>query len=325
MIGKIYKSALSVIAKKPLRLWGTSILGTILSFLIVGLCGAVPILAICIGAILSVGLNMVYLHGYRGEQIEPYQLFDGFKSGKVAGRTIKGMLYRSLILFLWSLPALIPLFVFAPFYLLARSVAGVVILSLLICLCLIAVAILVLFRYYQYCLTPYILVEEEEGNPFEAYKESAKRTKGYCGQLLLANLIPGIALSLVSIIFSLIIWGFTSLSQVLGIIFLILFGLVYLVVMIVYPLFMGLVHAAFYEELTAIYNNGGAEGYQQPAYGAGYPDPYGGYQQPAYQDPNAGYQQPAYQDPNAAYQQPQYQDPNAYQQQPPYQPPYQGQ
>ncbi len=335
MVGKIYKEAFGVIAKKPLRLWGTSILAVIINTLVWTLFGIVPGVAMCLSVIVSVGMSMVYLHGYRGEQVEPFMLFDGFKNGKTAARTIKGMLYKGLILVLWGLPALLPILVFGPFFLIP-NLAVYIIFGILLFLCLLAVCLLVLYRSYQYCLTPYILVEEEDGNPFEAYKESAKRTKGYVLQLLLADLIPGVAVFLLTSILSLITWGFTAINRYLGIIFLILFALIELVVVIVLPLFLGLVHAAFYEELTTIYKNGGAN----PAYGAPYQgaypqypqqpayDPNAAYQQPAY-DPNAAYQQPAY-DPNAAYQQPAY-DPNAaYPQQPAYdpnagnQPPYQG-
>jgi uncharacterized membrane protein len=300
MIGKVFKDAFAVLAKKPLRLWGTSILASILSVLIFFLFSGFGItlgIALVINTILSVGLSMVYLHGYRGEQVEPYQLFDGFKSGKTAGRVLKGMLYKDLMVVLWCIIPIV-----GPF--------------------------IAIYRSYQYCLTPYILVDEEEGNPFEVYKESANRTRGHCGQILLADIIICAPVLLINIIGGVILGALTPSysydyytgrlvehgSQAGFIIFMIFFGLISLVIGIIVPLVAGLVHAAFFEELTAMYNNGGAQGYQQPAYGAGYQDPYAG-----------GYQQPQYQDPNAAYQQPPYQDPNAYQQQPPYQPPYQGQ
>ncbi len=310
MIGKIYKSAFSVIAKKPLRLFGTSILFSIIVGAVWLLSGFVPIIAICLTAILSVGMSMVYLHGYRGEQVEPFQLFDGFKTGKTAGRTVKGILYRDLLLILWGLLILVPTVVFAP--LMAIHPVAAWIFGILLFLCMIAVCILVIFRSYQYSLTPFILVEEEDGNPFEAYKESTQRTKGYCGQMFLADLIPAIAVLVVSGVFALITWGFSAISYKVGIVFGGLFGIILLVIEIVLPLFYGLVHAAFYEELTAIYNNKGAipagyQGYPQGGY-QGYPQ--GGYQQPQYPDGALGYQQP---------QQPQYPDPNTAYQQPPYQ------
>ncbi|MCR5782666.1 MAG: hypothetical protein K6G90_08025 [Clostridia bacterium] len=288
MISEVYKSAFSIISRKPLRLWGTSILASIVSGWISIFFGPLPGAALILNSMLTVGGCMVYLHGIHGDEIEPYQLFDAFKSGKVAGRTVKGMLYRSLMLSLWLL---IP-------------IAG---------------PIIFIVRSYRYALTPYILVEEEDGDPFEAYKESMNRTRGYCGKMFLADLIVILGTGIIEGIFGGIAAAFAvdgsyAVAGLFGF-FAVIIGLILFVTM---PLFLGLVHAAFYEKITAIYKGtadptSGTPGAYQQSYGQPYQQPYGQtYQQPYGQTNQQPYGQTRQQQPNPqAYQRQPYQAPNA--------------
>ena len=102
MLTKIYGNALKVIATKPFKLWGISLIAVFLSFFISIAFGLVFGIAFFLSMLLSVGTVMVYLHGYRGEKVEGKYLFDAFKDGKTAGRTIKGMGWSQLLIALWG-------------------------------------------------------------------------------------------------------------------------------------------------------------------------------------------------------------------------------
>ena len=160
--------------------------------------------------------------------------------------------------------------------------------------------IFAVIRTYEYRLTPYILMTEPDVAATDAYKKSAEMTKGYKGKMFLADFLVGLVLGVLMII------------PILNII-------VAIAAIFVLPLFMGLVQAAFYEEIK---NPTPAA----PKY------PQGGYPQyPQYQQAPQGYQQPqypqyqqapqGYQQAPQGYQQPQYPQYPQYQQAPQYQAP----
>ena len=213
MLKTIYGNALKVIAKKPFKLWGISLIAVLLEVFIAAAFGLVFGIAFFLLMLLQVGTVMVFLHGYRGENVEGKHLFDAFKDAKTAGRTIKGMGWSELLILLWSLIPIVG-FVFA------------------------------IIRTYQYRLVPYILVMEEDGDPFDAYKVSRERTKGYVGLMFAADIIPVVAIFLVTLILSLL-----SMIPYVGILFMLILFVFSIVVGVCLPLFMGLVQAAFYEEI----------------------------------------------------------------------------
>lgn len=215
MIMTIYTRALKVLLKKPLKLWGLSLLSVALSGLITSLCGvAIPVLAIGIGLLMTTSMTMVYLYGYRGEEVEAVQLFSCFKDWNTIKRVLCGMGWMMLWIFLWSLiPIVGPIFA--------------------------------IIRSYEYRLTPYILVTEPEVAVTDAIKVSSQRTKGYKAKMFLADLLVGVAFFVVSLVL-----GLLGAIPYLGV----LFALVLFVLTIAYaalaPLFMGLLQAAFYEEIS---------------------------------------------------------------------------
>lgn len=213
MLGKIYGNAFKVLAQKSFKLWGLSILATVLSVLVWLLFGLIPGVALFVSMLLQAGTVMMYLHAYRGEKVEGKHLFDAFKDGKTAARTIKGIGWANILIFLWSLIPFVG-WIFA------------------------------IIRGYQYSLVPYIVVTEPDGEPFDAYKISKERTKGYCGQMFLADIIPGIAISVVFGILAAL-----SMIPYAGIVFAIILVVLSVVVAFLYPFFMGLVKAGFYDEI----------------------------------------------------------------------------
>ena len=215
MILTIYKKAFAVLMKKPIVLWGISLLQLFLSAVAGILFGVIPGVALAIGWLLSTSMTLIYLHGYRGQKVNVLMLFDCFRDWKTIKRVLCGIGWMTLWIVLW---ALIPLvgWIFA------------------------------LIRIYRYRLTPYILMQEPDVAPTEAIKLSRQRTEGWKSRMFGADVLV-----LVGVYIALLILGLLSRIPYVGA----LFGLILCVFAIVcfalLPLFLGLVKAAFYEEIKA--------------------------------------------------------------------------
>lgn len=214
MIKIIYGRALKVLLKKPFALWGISLLNTLLVSVLTALCGAVPILAVAVTLLLNTSMTMVYLHGYRGDEVKAVHLFDTCKDWATVKRVLGGMGWMTLWTFLWGLiPIVGPIFA--------------------------------IIRTYEYRLVPYILVTEPDVAPTEAIKVSKERTNGYKGKMFGADLLAGVLFSAVCLVL-----GLLSAIPVVGVLFIIILVLLTIVYIVLLPLFLGLVQAAFYEEIT---------------------------------------------------------------------------
>lgn len=215
MVLDIYKQAAGVLAQKPLKLWGISLLSVFLISVISGLFSVLPGVGLCVGILLGTAMAIIYLRGFRGENIEVLQLFDCCRDWQTAKRVLCGMLWMYMWVFLWSL---IP-------------VAGIV---------------FGIIRTYEYRLTPYILMQEPEVKATDAYKVSSARTMGYKSSMFLADFLVFAAFSLAIIIFS----GL-ALIRYIGWIFGIGSTVLIIVAVAILPIFTGLVQAAFYEKIEA--------------------------------------------------------------------------
>lgn len=214
MVIEIYKRALSVLLKKPFRLWALSILSMVLIYAS-HILFSVPLgLGICISMLLSTSMTMVYLHGYRGEDVEAKQLFECFKSWDTIKRVCCGLGWKWMWVVLWSL---IPV------------VGGII----------------AIIRSLEYWLTPYILVYEPEIELTEAIKVSKERTMGYKAKMFWSMALLPIAIFVISLVLVLL----ATIKYIGGLFGLILF-LFLIVVALLYQIFTGLVGAAWYEEIT---------------------------------------------------------------------------
>lgn len=201
--------------QKNLKLWGISLLSIVLTGVLSGLCGvAIPVLGIAVVLLMSTSMTMIYLYGYRGEDVNTTQLFSCFKDWQTIKRVVLGLAWMALWIFLWSL---IP-------------VVG---------------SIFALIRAYEYRLTPYILVTEPDVSITEAIKVSKQRTHGYKLQMWLADIVIDIIVGLA--IGVLLLFCAIPILNVLFILALLLLVIAYIALR---PLFMGLVQAAFYEEIN---------------------------------------------------------------------------
>ena len=213
MIKTIYGRVFSVLAKKPFRLWGITLLGLFLTSLGSALSGAVPLIAVAIALLMGLGINRVYLLGYRGEDIRVENLFDGFRQD--FGKKLAGSAWAELFKLLWGLIPIVG-FIFA------------------------------IIRSYEYAFVPYILMERTEVAPLEARKVSREETKGWKGLMFGADILTAVLVAAAGLILLLL-----CLIPVLGILFR-LITFVYVLACIAFlPLLYGLLHAAFYEEITS--------------------------------------------------------------------------
>lgn len=216
MMMTIYGRALKVLLKKPFKLWGLSLLAIALSGALSALCGfAVPILGIAVGLLISTAMTIIYLRGYRGEDVDVLQLFACFKDWATAKRVLLGLGWMYLWIFLWSLiPIVGPIFA--------------------------------LIRIYEYRLTPYILVFEPEVPITEAIKVSSQKTMGYKLQMWLADFVYAALFGIAAFVL-----GLFSAIPVLGLLFALVLIVLCIAFIVLAPLFAGLVQAAFYEEINS--------------------------------------------------------------------------
>ena len=213
-IKTIYSRAFAVLRKKPFLLWGISLLAMLLSALSVPLLGVIPAASIAVSMLLQTAMTLIYLRGYRGEEIAVTQLFDTFKDWKTVKRVLCGMGWASLWIFLWSL---IP-------------VAGIVFGTI---------------RAYEYRLTPYILMHEPDVPITEAIKVSREKTRGYKAKMFGADILYVVVIAAAEILLALL-----ATIRYIGVLFGILSVVITIAASLFGPLFLGLVQAAFYEEIT---------------------------------------------------------------------------
>ena len=211
---------LKTLMKKPVQLWGLSLLGVILQSLSNLLCAVPPILGMGVSRTLSAGMENVFLDAYHQKEINSKQIFSGFSSGKSFLRIAGGMLWRTLWLFLWTLFALIPIvgWVIAPIMLVIKGIS--------------------------YSFTPYLLLRKKDISPLDALKRSMEMTKGYRAKIFLTYLICYAALLVIGLLLFLI-------AQIPVIGFIIV-GIVGVVISVLCPLFFGVLRAAMFTEVVRL-------------------------------------------------------------------------
>ena len=236
MVLRIYKRAFTELMKKPFRLWGVTILASVFSWFGYILGGPVVAIGLGISILLQASLANVYLKSYiGGEQIHVTDLFVTFRDWKTIKRVICSIAWGELWKILWSL---IP-------------VVGFVFL---------------IIKSYEYSLIPYIVMDQPETGITECKEVSSQMTKGYKGKMFLADILVPIAIFVVMLILSLL-----SKIPYVGVLFGIIAVIVYIFVILVYGLFINIVHASFYEEIK-----NAPQGGQIPPQGAQYYPPQGG-------------------------------------------------
>ena len=174
-----------------------SLLASLITYLACVLCFGLPIVGLAASFVISVGMAMIYLAGYRGQDFNSDELFMGFKDfGRVAG----GMAWMALWILIWSMiPVVGPIF-------------GII-------------------KMYSYRFTPYILATNKEVSATQALRLSIAKTNGFKGKMFGADLIPAAFLCVVAIVF-----GLLSLIPAIGGFFSVVLVIINLIFSIICPL-----------------------------------------------------------------------------------------
>ena len=213
MISNLYQKTFSVLMKRPLRLWGITLLSSVLLVVVhIGFIG-IPAVGFCAALLLEASMSMIYLNSYRtGLEPKTAYLFAAFRKDRI-WRVLGGMAWMYLWIFLWFLIPVVG-FVFAA------------------------------IRAYEYRFVPYILMTRDDVRPTEAIKVSKAETMGYKGKLFGADLLLEGAYFVVILLLSLL-----SKIPYVGIVFTILRIVLTVAFGVLAPLFLGILHAAFYVEI----------------------------------------------------------------------------
>lgn len=213
MISNLYQKTFSVLMKRPLRLWGITLLSSVLLVVVhIGFIG-IPAVGFCALLLLEASMSMIYLNSYRtGLEPKTAYLFAAFRKDRI-WRVLGGMAWMQLWIFLWSLIPIVGI------------VFGVI-------------------RAYEYAFVPYILMTRDDVRPTEAIKVSKAETMGYKGKLFGADLLLEGVYFVVILLLSLL-----SKIPYVGIVFTILRIVLTVVFGVLAPLFLGILHAAFYVEI----------------------------------------------------------------------------
>jgi uncharacterized membrane protein len=212
-INHIYSCIFDVLAKRPVRLWGLSLLSLLL-MLIASILGVLPIISLPIVLLLCLGNVKLFYAGYNGEALSSDMLFYGFK-GNVK-HYLCGMGWMLLWIFIWAL---------IPF-------AGIFI---------------AISKIYAYRFVPYILINRPEVAPMDALRLSIEETRGLKGRMFGADIVIILAVTVLLLILSLL-----GLLPIVGWIFRLLFVLMVVVCAALLPLVINLLSAAFYTEAHRI-------------------------------------------------------------------------
>jgi len=163
-IGDVFSKAFGLLFRKPVRLWGFSLLFTLLTLLAI-MFGVLPILWLPVVLVLELGMANIFLCAFRGKEFSATQLFEGFN--KKFTRNAGGMGWMSLWLLIWS-----------------------------------PVPVVNCIKYYSYRFVPYIMLEDPDIKATEALKKSMVQTHGYKGKMFLTDLIISLVIVALTLIFA---------------------------------------------------------------------------------------------------------------------------
>ena len=147
-----YKTALNVLLKKPVLLWGLSLLAAILTAVGSLVTAPLPFLSIAVSYLFVAGTTKLFMDGLKGKEVNSKQLFAAFNKNAV--KTAGAMAWQSLWTLIWS----------------GVPVYGIV-------------------KAYSYRFVPYIIMSRPEISAFDALKISMKMTEGKKLQMWLADVV----------------------------------------------------------------------------------------------------------------------------------------
>ena len=215
MISYIYKKSFAVLMKRPVRLWGVSLLCIFLTGLASASFSLLPPAGFVVTVALETSMAMIFLNCYRtGLEPRTTYLFSTFTKDRFL-HVVGGMAWMYLWIFLWSL---IP-------------VAGIVFGTI---------------RAYEYRFTPYILMTRSDVKPTEAIEVSKKETMGYKSTMFWADVLVEVIIGVAALLLSLL-----GKIPYVGVLFVIVLIALSVFCALFLSLFYGILHAAFYVEIKS--------------------------------------------------------------------------
>lgn len=205
-----YKKALAVIMKKPMMLWGLSLLSGIITMLAGIFTAPIFFAGTAVSFLITCGMAKVYIDGLEGKEVNSDQLFAGFN--KSCLRIIGGMLWQNIWVIIWTLVPIV------------GPILGII-------------------KSYSYRFVPYILITKPEVSATQALRLSMEMTNGKKGQMFLADLCFGAGIFVVTLVLSLF-----GMIPFIGILFMLVLFVFVLAVALFAPIFQGLYGAYFYVE-----------------------------------------------------------------------------
>ena len=163
-----YREALAVLASKPIRLWGLSLLYGLIAVLISSLGAAVPLISLPIVMLLQLGFTGVLLDGFHGKEVRSEQLFQAFRKEELL-RNAGGMCWQGLWNLIWA---------FVP--------------------------VMNVIKYYSYSLVPYILLTDKEISPTDALRKSMRMTDGYKAKMFGTDILLVVGIWVVMLVLGLL-------------------------------------------------------------------------------------------------------------------------
>ena len=163
-----YREALAVLASKPIRLWGLSLLYGLIAVLISSLGAAVPLISLPIVMLLQLGFTGILLDGFHGKEVRSEQMFQAFRKEELL-RNAGGMCWQGLWNLIWA---------FVP--------------------------VMNVIKYYSYSLVPYILLTDKEISPTDALRKSMRMTDGYKAKMFGADILLVVVIWVVMLVLGLL-------------------------------------------------------------------------------------------------------------------------
>ena len=248
MFFEAYKNAFKILKKKPLRLWGLSMIAS----LVITLAGiftfpALSIVGVAFGLIVSTGMSKVYVDAIRGEEFNSDQLFAGFsRFWSILG----AYAWRLLWQFIWLCgPQLVAFVCGGVIAVIGFAFRGVTVLAVifyvlggLVFAAISAVGLaLYVNRVYAYSFVPYIIVTLPDVSATEALRLSVRMTRGKKLQMWLATFILSAGVSTATGILAAL-----AMIPYVGFVFGIVLIVFCALLIVLLPLFEGLVSAWFF-------------------------------------------------------------------------------
>ena len=244
MFLQAYQSALSILAKRPIRLWGLSLLsGVVCIFASVLTMPALSIVGAAFSMVVAAGMAKVYLDALDHKEINADQLFAGFKR---FWPVLGGLAWQALWIFIWTFGATaVATVVYLAFTALGLGFRIPVVFSFLGGFLAAATAIggvvIVCIKSYAYSFVPYILMTRPDVSATDALRLSVKLTRGKKGQMFLADFLFALASVLIVAVLAAL-----SFIPYIGGVFAVVLVAFALALLLFSAIFRGLYMASFY-------------------------------------------------------------------------------